>query len=143
MVSLYNSESLVTRIHQLKIGWTRLLGASVWIPNASKRIVPVLLDRSHHLVVETSGFVEGSNYGNHGRVTRKLAGQCLDDGVRASNSTTLRVPCRVIDSMAGVVETILASWGTVQIDDDLQTVLTSPVDSFVEIWQLALDVWFA
>lgn len=120
-----------------------LLGASVWIPNVSKRIVPVLLDRSHHLVVKTSGFVEGSNYWYHGRVTCKLASQSLDDGVRTSNGTTLRVPRRIIDSMAGVVETVLASWGAMQIDDDLQTILTSPVDSFVEIWQLALDIRFA
>jgi len=45
--------------------------------------------------------------------------------------------------MARVVETVLTSWGAVQIDDDLQTILASPIDSFVKVWELALDVWFA
>jgi len=29
-----------------------------------------------------------------------------------------------------------------KVDDDLQSVLSSPGDGFVKVWELTLDIWF-
>ena len=50
------------------------------------------------------------------------------------------MPARVINLATRVVETVLASGSAVKVDDDLQSVLASPRDGLVEVWELTLDV---
>ena len=95
------------------------MGGPIWVPNVSKRIVPILLDRSHHFIVEPSGLIERRNDRNHRRVTRKLGRERLDDSVRAGDGAALGMPSRVIEPLPRVVKTVLASRGAVQVDDDL------------------------
>ena len=109
----------ITRIHPPGIVPAYLLGGSSWEPNASIRVIPVLLDRRHHLIVEPSGLVERSNDGNDRRVAGELGSEGLDDSVRTSNSVILRMPSWVINSMTRIVETILAPGGSMQVDNDL------------------------
>ena len=45
--------------------------------------------------------------------------------------------------MTRIVVTVLASGDTVQVDDDLQSVFTSPGYGLVEIWKLTLEIGFA
>ena len=139
---LYESKAPVSRIHPCKICLTHLLGGTVREPNVSKRIVPVLLDRPHHLIVEPSGLIEWRDDRNNRRVARKPISEGLDDSVRASDSAALGMPCRVIEPLARVVETVLAPWSAVKVDNDLQSVLTSPVYGRVEVLKLTLDVGF-
>ena len=120
-----------------------LPGGPVWEPNVSVRITPVLRDRTHHLVVEPSGPIERSNDRDNRGVVRKLGSEGFDDGVRTSNSTTLRMPPWVTNPMTRVVETVLASRGSVQVDDDLQPVCTSPFYSLVEVRKLTLNIRLA
>ena len=108
----------ITRIHPLGIALAYLLRGPSWEPNASIRIEPVLLDRRHHLIVVPSGLVERSNDGNDRRVVGKLGSEGLDDSVRTSDSILLRMPSWEINPMTRVVETILASGGSVQVDDE-------------------------
>ena len=110
---------LIKRINPPGILPAYLLRGSRWEPNASIRVIPVLLDRRHHLIVEPSGLIERSNDRNDRRVVGELGSEGLDDSVRTSDGVILRMPSRVINSMTRVVETILASRGPVQVDDDL------------------------
>lgn len=38
---------------------------------------------------------------------------------------------------------VLASWSAVEDDHDLETVFFCPLDGSLQVWQLALDEWFA
>jgi len=88
-------------------------------PNGSIRVIPVLLDRRHHLIIEPSGLIERSNDRDDRWVVGELGSEGLDDSVRTSDSVIFGMPCWVINPMTRVVETILASRGSVQVDDDL------------------------
>ena len=73
MVLLYGSKALAfTRIHTPETGLIYLLGGSVWEPDASKRVVPVLLDRTHHLVVEPCRLIQRSDDRDYGWVASIL-----------------------------------------------------------------------
>jgi len=113
---------LITHIHLPRIILIHLLGGSSWEPNVSIRVIPVLLDRRHHLIVEPSGLVERSNDRNDRRVVGELGSDGLDDSVRTSDSVLLRMPFWEINPMTRVVETILTSRCSVQVDDELQFV---------------------
>ena len=105
----------------------------MWEPDVSVRITPVLLDRTNHLIVEPSGLIERGNDRNDRRVVRELGSEGLDDSVRTSDSTTLRMPSRVTNPVTRVVETVLTPRGSMQVDDDLQPVSASPIYSLVEV----------
>jgi hypothetical protein len=130
------------RIHPAEIGLVYLLGGSRWEPNVSIRIEPILLDGTHHLIIEPSGLIERSDDRNDRWVARKLGSEGLDDSVRTSDSVTLRVPSWERNPMTRVVETVLAPRCSVQVDDDLQPVSAGPVHSLIEVWKLTLDIRF-
>jgi len=119
MVSLCKSGMLTMRIHPHKVVQIHLFGGSGWEPNVCIRIIPILLDRTHHLIIEPSGFIERCNDRNDPRVASKLGGEGFDDSVHTSDSTTLRVPFGVINPTTRVVETVLASGSSVKVNYDL------------------------
>jgi len=108
----------ITRIHPRGTVLIYLLGGSVYKPNISIRVKPELFDRRHHLIVVPSGIIERSNDRNVRQVTPELGSEDPDDSVRTSDSVILRMPSWEISPMTRVVETILTSRGSVQVDDD-------------------------
>jgi len=143
MVLLCMSEVLAKRIYPPRVVRIYLFGCSIWEPDVSIRIVPVLLNRTHHLVVEPGRFIERGNDRNDRGIARELGSEGLDDFISASDGPTLGMPSWEINPVARVVETVLASGSAVEVHDDLQPVFAGPGYGLVEVWKLALDIRFA
>jgi hypothetical protein len=108
-------------------------------------IEPVLAGGVQHIRAnETGWFVEGCNDRDVGRVIGKHGSDSLHNGVGTFDVGLIGMPSRRVDLLARVIEAVLTTRSTVQVNDDLQTMLRCPVDSFLEVGELARDeglVW--
>jgi len=106
-------------------------------------VVPILTsDIEHLLTVKSSRLVEGGNDRYDIGIIVEFSRNLCKDPICAVDIGLVRVPAGEWHPLTRVIEPVLTSRGTVEIDDDLEFVFRCPADRLNKVVVLSLDIRF-